>query len=140
NGLPKSDTGERVMQTAGQRCLVTCRFPVGVAGFERRPLRPEHGVSGNDEPTLPATDGPLSRHTLPSRGMGCALEWLICARAGYEVRAASCAQNRRYRAGLDDGSNAFRDRYRLGRALAAAVMGALAGVPRWVSGPSSPDS
>ncbi len=47
--------------------------------MNRQPLRPEHGVSGNDELTLPVADGPLGRHTLPSRGMGCALEWLIWA-------------------------------------------------------------
>jgi hypothetical protein len=34
SGRPKSDTGERVMQIAGHGCLVTCRFSVGVAGFE----------------------------------------------------------------------------------------------------------
>lgn len=29
--------------------------------MNRWPLCPEHGVSGNDEPTLAATDGPLGQ-------------------------------------------------------------------------------
>ena len=44
----------------------------------RRPLRPEHGVSGNDEPTLPATDGPPGQSHPPAWD-GLALEWLIWA-------------------------------------------------------------
>ena len=41
----------------------------GWPDLNRRPLRPEHGVSGNDEPTLPATDGPPASHT-PSGQFG----------------------------------------------------------------------
>jgi hypothetical protein len=44
-----------------------------------QPLRPEHGVSGNDEPTLQQPMVRRASHTLPSHGMGCALEWLIWA-------------------------------------------------------------
>jgi hypothetical protein len=36
-------------------------------------------LSGNGEPTLPAVDDLPAIHTLPSHGMGSALEWLIWA-------------------------------------------------------------
>ena len=41
---PKSDTGERVVQTAGTRLPAACRFLSGWPDCNRQPLRPEPGT------------------------------------------------------------------------------------------------
>jgi hypothetical protein len=71
-------------------------FLSGWSDLNRRPLRLERGASGNDEPTLPATDGPPGQSHPSKHGMGCALEWPIWAPCVTLAPDGPRAPSRRY--------------------------------------------
>jgi hypothetical protein len=66
--------------------------------------------------------------------------WMICTPSTATDSHSSCARNRRYGAGPDDGLTAFRDRYRLGCTLGSRhLVRACWGFPGGSAGRSNSD-